>query len=309
MTDPLIRDVSDTSYWIAHLRAQETGRPDALFHDPLAARLAGERGRAIAAGMPAQGVIAWTVVMRTCIIDEFMLRAIRQGVDTVLNLGAGLDTRPYRMDLPASLQWIEADYPHIVEYKDSLLANEQPRCRLERVKIDLADGGKRRKFLSDVNARSGNILVLAEGVVPYLSVEEAAALAEDLRAMDRARFWLVDYFSPDAMKFRRRNKMGKNMQNAPFRFEPPDWFGFFRQHGWESEEIRYLADEGDRRGRPLPLPWPLKAALFAWGLFLSQERKQAMRRFAAYVLLRPSATGARDYRLVARKMRRDQYRQ
>jgi methyltransferase (TIGR00027 family) len=251
-------------------------------------------------------MISWTIVMRTCIIDELMLRAIRDGVDTVLNLGAGLDTRPYRMDLPASLQWIEADYPHIVEYKEGVLANEQPRCRLERVKIDLADGGKRRTFLSDVNARSGNILILAEGVVPYLSVEEAAALAADLHAMDRARFWLVDYFSPDAMKFRRRNKMGRNMQNAPFRFEPSDWFGFFRQHGWEAEEIRYLADEGDRRGRPLPLPWPLRAAFSVWGLFLSRERKQAMRRFAAYVLLKPAATGVRDYRLVARKMRREQ---
>jgi methyltransferase (TIGR00027 family) len=292
MTQPLIRDVSDTSFWIAHHRAQETMRADALFRDPLAARLAGKRGRDIAAGMPAQRMIGWTVVMRTCVIDEFILSAIRAGVDTVLNLGAGLDTRPYRMELPASVQWIEADYPHIVEHKENQLANERPCCRLERVKIDLADGEKRRTFLSDINSRSGNILVLTEGVVPYLSVEEAASLADDLRAMDHLRFWIVDYFSPEAMKFRRRNRMGRKMRNAPFRFEPADWFGFFRQHGWESREIRYLADEGDRRGRRLPLPVLLEAAFAVWGLFLSQERKQAMRRFAGYVLLGPTPTDA-----------------
>ena len=160
MADPLIRDVSDTSFWIAHHRAQESGRPDALFRDPLAGRLAGKRGYDIAAGMPAQRMIGWTVVMRTCVIDELIIGAIRDGVDTVLNLGAGLDTRPYRMQLPASILWIEADYAHIIEYKEGEIAKEKPGCRLERVKIDLADAGKRREFFSDVNARAGTILVL-----------------------------------------------------------------------------------------------------------------------------------------------------
>jgi len=289
MTQPLIRDVSDTSFWIAHLRARESARVDALFRDPLAARLAGDRGRDIAASMPAQRMIGWTVAMRTCVIDEFIHTAIREGIDMVLNLGAGLDTRPYRMELPASLQWIEADYSHIVEHKESRLANEQPCCRLERVKIDLADGERRRRFLSDVNARSGNILVLTEGVVPYLSIAEAASLADDLRAKDHIRFWIVDYFSAEAMKFRRRNTMGRKMQNAPFRFDPADWFLFFRQHGWEARQIRYLADEGERLGRRLPLPILLKAAVAVWGLFLTRERKQAMRRFAGYVLLGPTS--------------------
>src|SRR5262249_23317383 len=50
--EPLIRNVSDTARWAAHYRALETERRDALFRDPLAARLAGERGRAIAKAMP-----------------------------------------------------------------------------------------------------------------------------------------------------------------------------------------------------------------------------------------------------------------
>ena len=293
MADPLIRDVSDTSFWIAHHRAQESGRPDALFRDPLAGRLAGKRGHDIAGGMPAQRMIGWTVVMRTCVIDEFILAAIRNGADTVLNLGAGLDTRPYRMDLPTSILWIEADYPHIIEYKADELSNEKPRCRLERVKIDLADAGKRREFFSNVNTRSGTILVLTEGVVHYLSIEQTALLADDLRAMDRVRYWVVDYFSPDAMKFRRRNQMGKKMLNAPFLFDPVDWFGFFRKHGWEANEIRYLVDEGDRLGRPLPVPFLLKAAFLVWGLFRSYEHKRGMRRFAGYVLLGPLAANGK----------------
>jgi O-methyltransferase involved in polyketide biosynthesis len=61
--------------------------------------------------MPGRFLTAWAVVVRTCIIDDYIRTAVEGGVDTILNLGCGLDTRPYRMDLPKSLLWIEADYP------------------------------------------------------------------------------------------------------------------------------------------------------------------------------------------------------
>jgi len=287
MTEPLIRDVSDTAFWIAHHRAQETGRPDALFSDPLAARLAGERGGKIAAAMPNSRMIGWSVAIRTRIIDDCIRAAVDEGVDTVLNLGAGLDTRPYRMSLPASLHWIEADYARIVEYKESRLAHEHPHCELEREKVDLADRAERQKLFSRINAQATKVIVLTEGVVPYLSVEAAALLADDLRAQDRVRYWLVDYFSPQAMKYRKRSGMGRMMQNAPFRFAPDDWFGFFRQHGWQARQIRYLAEEGERLHRPIPLPWPVKATMKIGSLLMSKKRWDAMRRFAGYVLLEP----------------------
>ena len=46
-----IRNVSDTARWVAIYRAMESERPDALFHDPFARRLGGERGEAIAKAM------------------------------------------------------------------------------------------------------------------------------------------------------------------------------------------------------------------------------------------------------------------
>jgi methyltransferase (TIGR00027 family) len=225
--------------------------------------------------------------MRTCIIDDFIRCAIAEGIDTIVNLGAGLDARPYRMDLPASVQWIEADYPRLIDYKERLLANEQPRCRLERVKIDLADLAARRRLFARIDSQAQRILVLTEGVVPYLSLEEAGSLADDLRALEHLRYWLLDYFSAETMKFRNRRNMNRKMQNAPFRFAPADWFGFFGQHGWASKSIRYLADEGERTHRPIPLPWPMKAMMKLLRLFAPKERRDAMRKFAGYVLLEP----------------------
>ncbi len=44
----------------------------------------------------------------------------------VINLGAGLDSRPYRMALPPSLLWVEVDYSHMIGFKNEKLAKEKP---------------------------------------------------------------------------------------------------------------------------------------------------------------------------------------
>lgn len=287
MTDTPIENVSDTAFWVAHYRALETKRKDALFHDPLAGLLAADRGHKIAQAMPMAFITAWAIVIRTCIIDDYVRLALAQGVDAVLNLGAGLDTRPYRMDLPESLLWIEADYAQVIECKERRLLNEKPRCRLERAKLDLRNLSERQQFFAKINARVGKLLILTEGVVPYLSLEEADSLADELRTLDKACYWIVDYFSPQLIKFRQRRGMHRKMQNAPWKFQPTDWFAFFRDHGWYCREIRYLAEEADGLKRQIELPPVLKVLFGLRRLFTSKERREALRKAAGYVLLEP----------------------
>lgn len=71
------------------------------------------------------------------IIDDFVTQAIERGIDAVVNLGAGLDSRPYRFDLPRALAWIEVDYPSIIDLKEERLAADVPSCHVERIKMDL----------------------------------------------------------------------------------------------------------------------------------------------------------------------------
>lgn len=217
-----INQVSDTAFMAAAYRAMETNHPNAIFHDPLAAKLAGDRGKKIIDSLPKQAFIGgWSVVIRTRIIDDFIQGAIVEGVDTILNLGAGLDTRPYRMALPESLRWIEVDYPHVIELKETHLSGETPRCRLERVRLDLADVDARRTLLDKVAAQSKKILVLTEAVTPYLSEEAVASLGADLGSHESIGYWIVDYFSPASYEYRRRSGMSKSMQKAPFLFVKP----------------------------------------------------------------------------------------
>ena len=226
--------------------------------------------------------------MRTVIIDDFIATALQDGVNTVLNLGAGLDTRPYRMALSPSLQWIEVDYPHVIAWKNSRLSGERPICRLERIGLDFADLPARQKLLSGIGSRATKVLVLTEGVIPYLSNEEVAALASELRKIEQVRFLVVDYYSREALRYRhRRVRINRLMKYAPFRFEPKDWFQFFEAVGWRPHEVRYIADEADRRNRPVPGPW-LQRMLIKMGMFfMGARRKEAIRKFAAYVLLEP----------------------
>jgi hypothetical protein len=87
------------------------------------------------------------------------------------------------------------------------------------------------------------------------------------------------------MRYRERMKRVWKLGQAPFHFQPRDWFGFFSEHGWQAKETRYLSDEAERLGRPAPLPLVLKIAFKIRGLFASEERKRAWRRFAGYSLL------------------------
>jgi methyltransferase (TIGR00027 family) len=281
-----IQNVSDTAFMVAGFRALETERPQPLFRDPLAAKLAGDHGRKILATVPRTFVGAWSVVIRTVIIDDLIKQAISEGVDTILNLGAGLDTRPYRMALPKPLRWVEVDYPHVIELKEARLADEEPRCRLDRIKLDLTDRLSRRKFLADMSARAKKILVLTEGVVPYLTDVDVAKLADDLKDAEKVRFWIIDYFSPEAIRYGKKMR-ARFMRNAPFRFAPKDWFGFFDQHGWRARDVRYILEEAERLGRPIPLPFLLKLWVRLAGAFIPRARRERMKRFAAYVLLIP----------------------
>ena len=100
--EPLIRNISDTALWVAVYRARETERQDALFRDPFARKLAGERGEQIAKDLRAGQRYEWPYTARTVRFDQIVTEQIKQDADMVINLAAGLDTRPYRMELPPS---------------------------------------------------------------------------------------------------------------------------------------------------------------------------------------------------------------
>src|SRR5580692_6120249 len=171
----LVSNISDTARWVAQYRAMESARSDALSRDPLAARVAGAQGQAIVADVPRKLRSGWSIIARTKLIDDLVAACVAEGCTRVVNLAAGLDTRPYRLPLPASLTWIEADLPALVDEKERLLAGETPVCAVTRARVDLADAAARAAFLASV-AGDARTLVITEGLVQYLDDATVAAL-------------------------------------------------------------------------------------------------------------------------------------
>ncbi len=286
----MIEHISDTAAWVAMYRAFESERPDALFHDPHARRLAGERGEAIVATLPKARAWGWPMVVRTAVMDEMTEHLVwEERADLVVNLAAGLDARPYRLRLPAELTWVEVDFPDVIAYKEEVLAGETPRCRLERVPLDLADREARRSLLARLGAGKQRALVIAEGLLVYLEREGVEALAEDLRAVPSVEWWLVDLASPRVLVWMERS-WGKQMAagGAPFRFAPAEGTAFFAPFGWREEAYRSMGEEAERLHRT-PWWWPIAKFL---GHFQSATKREAARRMSGVVLL--SADGARS---------------
>jgi methyltransferase (TIGR00027 family) len=246
-TDPLISEVSDTARWIAAVRANESARPDALFHDPLADRIAGEHGRAIAA----VARIDWALVARTAIIDRVVLEAIGAGCDRVLNLAAGLDTRPYRLDLPSELTWVEADLPQLLADKERLLADQTPQCRVTRRPVDLVNPADRDAFLNEALRGATKALVLTEGLLMYLEYRDVAALSEAFMRREIA-WWVLDIWSAGVKRWMDK-KTGGIMQNAPFKFAPNNGLAYFEELGWKTADVESVVLAAYRFHR-LP-PW------------------------------------------------------
>ena len=277
-----IENVSDTAQWVAVYRAMETARPDAIFRDPYAERLAGEKGRQIVEGMKHGRSMAWAMIVRTAVMDELIMERVKQhGVDTVLNLAAGLDTRAWRLPLPASLRWVDVDLPPMLEYKTNVMRDVEPSCRYEAIPADLVDAKVRNALFSQLGREASRVLVVAEGLLIYLTDEQVAGLATELHRQASFRWWLIDLASPRLLQILAKD-WGRTLAqgNAPFRFAPPNGTEFFRQLGWREVSYRSALEEAHRIGREMPMMW-------LWRLLsrLSPKAKQEeVRRISGYVL-------------------------
>ena len=245
--------------WQFIARVKPSGRTP-LFRDPFARKLAGERGEQIAKDMQAGQRYEWPYTARTVRFDQIITEQIKQGTDMVINLAAGLDTRPYRMDLPPSLKWVEVDLPAMIDYKEEILGQEKPRCALERVRLDLADGAGRRELFQRLGSSSRKVLVVTEGLLVYLTRDEVSALGRDLAAQSSFHDWVIDLCSPGLLKMLQQNLGALSVAGSPLKFGPEEGPEFFTTSGWKAAEVYSMLKTAAKIKR-LPLFLRLMALL------------------------------------------------
>jgi methyltransferase (TIGR00027 family) len=279
-----IRNVSDTAAWVAVYRALESERPDALFHDPHARKMSGTRGQEIVESLPFGRSMGWSIVVRTAVMDALILRCIGQGARTVLNLGAGLDTRAFRLPLPAGVRWLDVDMPSVITQRREGLGTAVAACAHRHLAADLSDARARSRVMAEA-AADGPLLVVTEGLLIYLAPEQVSALATQLRLEAHAQWWVADLITPLLQRATGLLWHGQLAgAQAPFRFAPRDAPQFFRQSGWQEQEFHSTWDDSIQLGRTAP-HGRLWDTLAKWS---APAAHQAMKRMSGVALLRPA---------------------
>ena len=255
-----VERVQDTARWVAMARARESERKDALFKNPFARKLAGTVGIGLLQQLSGKAGGTWPIVTRTHIIDRLVADAVRDGADAVLNLAAGLDSRPYRMDLPASLTWIEVDHADVIAEKEACLRDSSPACRLERVAQDLSIAEERRALFAKVGGRFQHLLVMTEGLLCYLAPQDAMGLAKDIRATPRVFRWIADLNNAAVNAYVAQRTDHALRGTAKMQFGPEEGPLVFEPLGWKTVSTTSIFKTAGKLKR-LPFPMSLFARL------------------------------------------------
>ncbi|RNF93906.1 class I SAM-dependent methyltransferase [Streptomyces botrytidirepellens] len=276
------RGVGRTALMVAAARAIETHRPDALARDPYAEHFVRAAGRAFANWPvrprqvpggdtdPLWGRLGRYFGLRTRALDDFLLARARAGTRQVVLLGAGLDSRAYRLDWPPGCTVFEIDQGPVLAFKHGVLDGLRAAPRAERVTI-AAD--LRHDWAGALTAARFDparpTTWLAEGLLLYLPSAAEQLLMETvagLSAAGSALAYEVKLGTESAavrdspVYSAARLRIGVDLL-ALFDGEPrPDTAGDLAARGW-STTVRTPFDFTSRSGRgPRPEPHDALAA-------------------------------------------------
>ncbi|MEU1427723.1 SAM-dependent methyltransferase [Nocardia sp. NPDC005746] len=203
--------VAMTAIGVAVIRARESARPDRLYDDPqaaafvAAARTGFEPGRwARVEAVADQFYEGRTVGVH--LVDERFRAAITAGCAQIVLLGAGLDTRAYRMPLPPGTHVFEIDLPELFAFKEPVLAAlpATPACHRHVVVSDLRDDW-RTPLLAAGFTPSVPTYWVDEGSLGYLNQDWNQRVVRTLTDLSApgSRFGAACYVvDPDAPQYR-----------------------------------------------------------------------------------------------------------
>jgi methyltransferase (TIGR00027 family) len=249
---PDLDPVASTGRLTAALRAAETSRDDRLFTDPFAAHLAGAEGRRLLDVFGDNSTIA----VRTRLYDDVVLDAAGR-VRQIVVVAAGMDTRAFRLDLPADLTMFELDRPEVLNLKDRLLADVPdgpplPRCRRRAVGVDLAADWSDQ--LRDAGFQAAEPTCwLVEGLLQYLTESDVAVLLDRVTALSSAGSELhIDVVGRSLLDSPAMAPMLDRFaaHHAPWQFGTDRPEDLLTSRGWRPE-VTLISSVGNRMGR-----WP-----------------------------------------------------
>ncbi|MEU9916296.1 class I SAM-dependent methyltransferase [Streptomyces sp. NPDC051001] len=252
-----------TAVGVARVRALETEREIALFRDPLAQAFATAGGLWPSspplpddeATRRRRLAVSFSIVVRTRFLDDLLQQASASGVRQVVLLGAGMDSRAFRMDWPENTRLFEVDTAAPLDFKAAVLRQERAVARCERttVPVDL------REDWSGALAAAGHdpaapTMWIVEGLLIYLPEDAVDLLLARISTQSApgSRMGLtlgsrgvIERFGADAVPGSAASMWVSEMPD-----DPVVWLA---GHGWQAE-THTLRERAAAYGRPLSTP-------------------------------------------------------
>ncbi|GAA2777161.1 SAM-dependent methyltransferase [Saccharopolyspora taberi] len=193
----IVSGVGLTALIVAAGRAIDSNRADALIDDPLAAHfleaadapvpMPTDLGTAERDG--AESLAIWTHMsnhlgVRTRFFDDCFLRARAEGAEQAVVVASGLDTRAFRLDLPAGFGFFEIDQPKVLAFKEEVLRGNgaAPRCDWRAVATDLRTSWSGELVRSGFDPAKPTVWVV-EGLLMYLTEDAEKQLLDVIREL------------------------------------------------------------------------------------------------------------------------------
>lgn len=159
--------VSDTAYYCCGIRMEDAGKAHSVCSDTYAERFMDDRGLKIFEPFRSETMPNISNITRCRLIDDHLRSALAQNSKlSIITIGAGFDTRPYRL---AGGSWLEIDEPQIIGIKNERLPVDECVNPLRRVPIDFANESLADKLGDQVGAAETAFVI--EGVFMYLEPE------------------------------------------------------------------------------------------------------------------------------------------
>jgi methyltransferase (TIGR00027 family) len=174
-----MKAVSRTAYYCGGVRMQDAESANPLINDQYAKGLLGEEGMAYWEEFKQLSRPNASNTVRHYLIDSFVKKELADHPDaTIILIGAGLDSRAYRLNAG---KWIEIDEPAIIEYKNSKLPISECKNPLERIPIDF----EKEKLADKLKPYIGSsyVVFIIEGVLMYLKNEQREELLSTLTTL------------------------------------------------------------------------------------------------------------------------------
>ncbi|MFE9975256.1 SAM-dependent methyltransferase, partial [Streptomyces hirsutus] len=210
-------------------------------------------------------LIAYTTrrdMTRTRVLDDFLLRSVQAGAHQVVLLGAGLDSRAFRLDWPAGCVIFEIEREGVLAFKHDVLSGLAATPKAARVPIPIDLRADWVAALTDAGFdATAPTAWLAEGLLFYLprateiqlidTVDRLSTGGSALAFEVKIEKDLLEYHD-SPLYTATKEQIGIDLLNL-FDGEPrPDSAGDLADKGW-STSVHTPFDFTQRHGRgPLP---------------------------------------------------------